>query len=74
MTRWRNAALALLALLLLGGATFGRPEHPHFAWEEIPDVYALLGFAGACLLIFVFRGLGERLLQRRENYYEERGE
>lgn len=74
MACYRNLALAALVVLLLLGATVGRPHHPHFAWEQIPDFWALFGFAAAGVLIVVFRRLGERLLQRPESYYEERGE
>lgn len=74
MKRYRNLALAVFAVLLVAGATVGRPHHPHFAWESIPDFFALFGFAGACVFILVVRRLGERLLQRRESYYEEHGE
>lgn len=74
MQRLRSLALAVLVVLLLLGAIVGRPHHPHFSFEGIPDFWALFGFAAACLLILVFRRLGERLLQRGESYYEERGE
>lgn len=70
----RRLALAALAVLLLLGAVWGRNEHPHFPWDEIPDFYALFGFVGACVMILVFRRLGETLLQRREDYYGEDGE
>lgn len=70
----RPIATTVLVLLLVLGVLFGRPEHPHFFWETIPGVFALIGFAGACLMILVFRRLGETLLQRDEDYYEEHGE
>jgi len=72
--RASRAAAIAFALLLALGALFGRPEHPHFVWESIPDFWALFGFAGACLMILVFRRLGETVLQRREDYYEEERE
>ena len=70
----RPIAIAAFVFVLLLGVVFGRPEHPHFFWEAIPGFYALFGFAGAGLMILVFRRLGEAWLQRDQNYYEEHGE
>lgn len=74
MERHRILALVALVLLLALGALLGRPEHPHFAFETIPGFWAAFGFAAACLFVLVVRRLGERLLQRREDYYREHGE
>lgn len=49
-------------------------DHERLFFEAIPGFYLFFGLAAACLMILVLRPLGERLLQRRENYYKEHGE
>ena len=68
MTQQRVAVgtIALLALAVL----FGRSPHPHFWWDYIPAFHAVLGYAGCWLLVVGAKGLGKRLLERREDYYD----
>jgi predicted tellurium resistance membrane protein TerC len=67
----RTLGLVAFVVLLALGAVLGVPEHPHFWWEAIPDFYAGFGVAAAVFLVAVVRRLGERLLQRPENYYPD---
>jgi hypothetical protein len=69
MTRQRLAVLAFSALLLLAAVLFGRPHHPHFRWERVPGVWALIGFAGCWLLVLFAKALAKRVLERDEDYY-----
>ena len=60
---------AAVVVLLIAGALLGRPAHPHFWWDRIPDFYALFGFAASGLLVLL-KGLGKRRLQRPGSYYD----
>ena len=68
LIHWMLLALtnaATVALFFLG------PENPHpQAWDSIPIFYALCGFAGCLLIIFVAQVLGKALLKRPEDYYD----
>lgn len=71
MTTFRTAValsfvLALLALL------FGRPHHPHFWWDALPPVWALIGYAGGWLLVVGAKALARHWLERDEAYYDDR--
>ncbi len=65
--------LAVVAVLLLGAADawnlFGG-YHPHGAWwNSIPLSDAIVGVAGAALLVLVGPRFLKRLLARSEDYY-----
>jgi hypothetical protein len=62
--------IAAAVIVAVADAIFGRPHHPHFWWEAIPGVFAILGFAGAWLLIIIAKTIGRRL-ERSESYYDE---
>ena len=64
---------AFLLVMVIIEAIFAHP-HYHMPWNEIPGADILIGFAGAWLLIFLAKIVMTRLLQRREDYYENGGE
>jgi hypothetical protein len=65
----RRLGVLALALLLGAGLLFGRPASPHFAWERIPGLFALLGFVDTWLLVLGAKALGRLWLERDEKYY-----
>lgn len=62
---WIILALAAIAAFVLEFL-----EKPHYAWEKIPGVYAILGFVGCFLLAGIAKGLGAVLLFKDEDYYD----
>jgi hypothetical protein len=66
-----RAVFAIAVAVLLFAAFFGTNPHPHFWWDEIPAFSALLGFAGAWLLVILAKSVASPLLQRPD---EEDGE
>lgn len=60
----------LLAFAALAAFVLEYLEEPHYAWESIPGVYALLGFIGCFLLAAVAKGLGAAVLFKDEDYYD----
>lgn len=67
MKRWHWVALALLALASVA-AQFS--AEAHYAWERIPAFFAIYGFVGCLLIIYVSKWVGKRFLQRDEDYYD----
>ena len=47
--------------------------HHHFAFQYIPEFFALFGLVGCMLLILIAKGMGVFLVTD-ENYYEKRSE
>ncbi len=39
-------------------------------WSSIPAFYALWGFVGCVVIIFVSKGLGKLFIQQKEDYYD----
>jgi hypothetical protein len=64
--------LALAVALVLAAFVFGRPHHPHFWWDDLPAVWALLGYAGAWVLVVAAKALAKHWLERDEDYYDDR--
>ncbi|OGP50130.1 MAG: hypothetical protein A2Y79_07415 [Deltaproteobacteria bacterium RBG_13_43_22] len=64
------ALLGIVAVIsLLGGlASPHDPAHDVW-WNSIPDFFALLGFMGCLLIIFLAKWLGNLFLRKREGYY-----
>ncbi len=53
------------AIVVVGGAIFGRNPHPHVWWEAIPAYGAIFGYAGTyALALFAKKLLAPRI--RRE--------
>lgn len=62
---------ALVAVcIVLTVADFMVHKHTHFAFEEWPLFYALVGFVSYVSLVFTAKGL-RKILMRPENYYGE---
>jgi len=63
----------LLVISVVAGVLYHFIAHPeaHFAWDEIPAFHAILGFVGCFVLIFVSKALGQYLLMREEDYYDD---
>jgi hypothetical protein len=62
--------IGLLVLVSLGLQWLGTDHAAGHAWENIPFFFPLFSFFGCLLLIWVAKGLGKRLLQRPEDYYD----
>jgi hypothetical protein len=65
--RWVDA---LLVVLLVLGAALGRAAHPHFWWDSIPALGALIGLGGTWLLVWLAKSVLAPRLERREDYYQ----
>ena len=55
---------------LLVVADFIVHRHIYHSWENIPAFYAIYGFVGYSLLVFVAKWL-RSFLMRKEDYYDE---
>ena len=55
---------------LLVVADFIVHRHIYHSWENIPAFYAIYGFVGCSLLVFVAKWL-RSFLMRKEDYYDE---
>jgi uncharacterized membrane protein YhaH (DUF805 family) len=71
MNPLRIALLGLIAVIsLLGGlATAHDPAHDTW-WNSIPAFFALFGFIGCVVVIFLAKGLGKLFLRKGEGYYD----
>lgn len=58
----------LCALLVI--ADFIVHRHIYHSWENIPAFYAIYGFVGCSLLVFVAKWM-RTFLMRKEDYYDE---
>lgn len=67
MKRWHWVALALLAL---ASVVAQLSAEAHYVWERIPAFFAIYGFIGCLLIIYVSKWVGKRFLQRDEDYYD----
>jgi hypothetical protein len=71
MKRWHWITLGVLTLVSIALQMFG-PENPHaHVWDAIPGFYAVYGFTGCVVIIFVSKALGKGWLQKREDYYND---
>lgn len=48
-------------------------RHTTHSWEEFPGFYALYGFIACVLLVVVAKEI-RKVLMRKEDYYDKRGE
>jgi len=70
---WIALAILVAASIVAGFLGHHEPGHGHW-WDAIPGFYALYGFAGSALLIFLSRMAGRKFLEREEDYYESSDE
>ena len=59
----------LLDLLLVRGHV-----HIEFPWSHIAGFFSLFGFIGCLAIVAVAKLLGHYWLQRKEDYYNKRGD
>ncbi|MDQ1335836.1 MAG: hypothetical protein QG552_2786 [Thermodesulfobacteriota bacterium] len=45
-------------------------KHPHFAWEDWPEFYAVYGFVACVVLVVAAKYILRPLVKRREDYYD----
>ncbi|RJR17030.1 MAG: hypothetical protein C4581_08925 [Nitrospiraceae bacterium] len=57
-------------LVILVSIDFFIPKHPHFAWEEWPQFFAVYGFVACVLLVLVSKYVLRPLVKRKEDYYD----
>ena len=69
MKTWHFLALGLVTVVSVIAQILGEPGHG--AWSRIPGFWAVLGFVGCVLIIFVSTVIGQYIVQRREDYYDE---
>jgi hypothetical protein len=65
---WILLSILTIGSLILSYATPG-PSHPH-AWDGIPLFFAVFGFLGCLLIIFLSKAIGKFFLQKEEDYYD----
>lgn len=58
-------------ILVLSEIFFVHPHKVHFAWQEIPGFYLLLGIVGGICIMFFAKFLGKVFLYRNDNYYKD---
>jgi hypothetical protein len=63
----RSFFISLLILLIV---EFFVHKHPHFAWEEWPEFYAVFGFVACVVLVIAAKYILRPLVMRREDYYD----
>jgi hypothetical protein len=70
-----NKLIGLLLVFIAAvsiSAGFFIPSHdPHQGWwGNIPGFYAVFGFIGCVILIFLAKSLGNLFLYKKEDYYD----
>ena len=45
-------------------------KHPHFAWEDWHEFYAVFGFVACVVLVLAAKYILRPLMKRREDYYD----
>ena len=63
----RSFFSSLVILLIID---FFIQKHPHFAWEEWPQFYAVYGFVACVVLVLAAKYILRPLVKRREDYYD----
>lgn len=46
------------------------PHYEHW-WNRVPAFFAVFGFIGCVLIIFVSKALGRLFIQKKEEYYND---
>lgn len=62
---------AVMAVMVIIEVIFAHP-HYHMIWNVVPGFDLILGFAGAWGLILLAKVAMAKLLQRDENYYDDK--
>ena len=63
--------VAVMAVMVIIEVFFAHP-HYHMIWNMVPGFDLILGFAGAWGLILLAKVAMAKLLQRDENYYDDK--
>lgn len=73
MKRWLVISLVILTSLTLISEFFipHDPAHAKAWWSGIPFFWAIFGFAGCVILIYLAKYILKAIVQRKENYYDE---
>lgn len=68
----------LVTVCLIGIASFiaefgflSHASHGHW-WDHIPGFYAIFGLLGSLAMILISQGLGNRFIQKEEDYYDDK--
>ena len=69
MKKWHWAALLGITLFTVFIQIFVPYSRPK-GWDIIPLAYAVYGFLGCMLIIFVSKWLGKVLIQKDEKFYD----
>ena len=64
---------AIMALMVIIEVLWAHPHH-HMIWNTVPGFDLIIGFAGGWALIILAKIIMAKLLQREENYYDEKPE
>ena len=71
----KRSILAIILLVLMAALVLVDiilpPPYTHFPWDAIGGFAAFFGFAACAALIVFSRLLGEKLLYRDEDYYDD---
>ncbi len=62
---------AVMAVMVIIEVFFAHP-HYHMIWNVVPGFDIIIGFAGAWGLILLSKVAMAKLLQRDENYYDDK--
>ncbi|MDR2302440.1 MAG: hypothetical protein LBF38_10425 [Deltaproteobacteria bacterium] len=65
---WRNAFLALLALIAILGLVIPN-RHPHFGVDAYPFFWPIFGLVMGLILIFAVKKIIQPLIKRPEDHY-----
>ena len=69
---WRLYAVCLVASLILDVyLLYAKKFHYHFAFQYVPQFFALLGLIGCVLLILIAKAIG-RFIVVDEDYYQKK--
>jgi len=63
-------ALGLLFLITLGFEFTVLADYDSHWWNAIPAFYAILGFAGCVLIVYVAKFISKKFLNRDIDYYD----
>ncbi len=58
------------SLVVLLAIEFLIHKHPHFAWEDWPEFYAVFGFVACVALVLAAKYILRPLMKRPEDYYD----
>lgn len=70
---WRRVGYGVLALLVVADALpwVVDKEAAHTGWERLPGFWAVFGWVGCALIIFLSKAFGHAGIMKREDYYDE---